>query len=109
MLVKRVLDESSHPKIRFSAYHIIGQMCDDQKGSFQYQHSYAILSLLIAGLDEEVPRLKGHCIAAIINFMDGIEKQMAVEFCPMLLPKIIQLISPGNSLFIIENGLSALS
>ena len=109
VLCKNFLDNSSHPKIRFAAYHIIGQISDDQKGNIQSENSDVILPLLMAGLDEEVPRLRGHCLAAIINFMDQMDRELAIEFCPKLIPKVIPFIGLKNRSYIIENALSVLS
>ena len=63
----------------------------------------------MAGLDEEVPRLRGHCLAAIINFMDQMDRELAIEFCPKLIPKVIPFIGLKNRSYIIENALSVLS
>lgn len=60
-------------------------------------------------MKDPVPRVLGHCIACITNFMEGTVHTLAVRYCPLLLPEVIGIIQPGTSSIVIEHALTALA
>ena len=55
MLVKNAINNSSHMKIRFTAYQILRSMNANQQGIDSKQNSDVIFPILFAGLNEEEP------------------------------------------------------
>jgi hypothetical protein len=96
-----------HPKIRYAAYHLIGEISEHQEESFQSAHHANIVPMLVAGMLDPVPRVQSHCISAVTNFMEGMPKTVAVQYCPNFLPPLIGLINPNNCSLIIEHALTA--
>lgn len=60
-----------HPKVRYAAYHAIGQISTDLQPAFQAHFHEALLQKLILGLDDKYPRLQAHMCASLTNFLEG--------------------------------------
>ena len=50
----------SHPKVRYAAYHAIGQMSTDLQPAFQAHYNTKLLESMISGLEDKFPRLQAH-------------------------------------------------
>jgi hypothetical protein len=99
----------SHPKIRYAAYHCIGQISEDYKEEFQSTHHAAVCPVLIGGCDDTVPRVVAHCCAAICNFFTDGGKTITTQYAPVFVPKLTSLISGGQPSVVIEGAVTGLS
>ena len=60
-----------HPKVRYAAYHVIGQMSTDLQPAFQVHFQEHLMHTMIQSLDDAFPRLQAHAAASLTNFLEG--------------------------------------
>jgi importin-5 len=63
---------------------------------------------LINTLDDPVPRVQSHCCAALTNFFEGLNDEIAPVYVKPIMAKLSILITNGISI-IKENGITALA
>jgi hypothetical protein len=63
--------EHANPKVRYAAFHAIGQISDDMPEKFQKEYSNDIIPVLVKGIDDQCPRVVSHACAALTNFMEN--------------------------------------
>ena len=66
-----------NPKIRYAALHCLGQIADDMTEEFQENFHESVLPALVAMLNDPVPRVQAHACAALTNFFEGTEEEVA--------------------------------
>ena len=65
----------SHPKIRYAALQMFGQLADDMKPSFQELYGEEIMPAVLGCTKDEVPRVQGHAMACLTNFLEDFEPE----------------------------------
>lgn len=98
----------ANPKVRYAAFHAIGQIADDMQEKFQKEYSVQIVPVLINGIDDQVPRVVSHACAALTNFMEGYKTQMSETDIRLVTQKLMTLVQQGISL-VKENAVTALA
>lgn len=63
--------QNSHPKVRYSAFHLIGQCSEDMRPTYQENFFNETFPILCEGFKDEVDRCLSHAIAAMTNFLEG--------------------------------------
>jgi hypothetical protein len=58
-----------HPKIRYAALHMFGQMADDMKPNFQETYGQQLLPLIMSCTKDQIPRVQAHAMAVLTNFL----------------------------------------
>ncbi|KFG40474.1 HEAT repeat-containing protein, partial [Toxoplasma gondii GAB2-2007-GAL-DOM2] len=86
-------------RVRFAAAQAIGQMSLDQTPYVQEQFASEMLPLLIARMDDEVPRVQGHACAAFVNFSEEVEKAEMLKVAGQVMEKLLTKIRPGTQVF----------
>ena len=109
-IVKLVINFLSdpHPKIRFAACHVIGQVSDDCQPEFQNKFHQELVPVLLNKLSDNVPRVLSHVLAAITNFLEGLDKELIKGYLESILNAIFPFVQQGISL-VRENALSAIA
>lgn len=87
-----------HPKVRYAAFHVVGQMSTDLQPAFQAHYNTALLQNLIAGLDDKYPRLQAHMAACLTNFLEGATDDIVEEYIEDMVMKCLNLIKNGTTL-----------
>ncbi|CAF3471379.1 unnamed protein product [Rotaria sp. Silwood1] len=83
-----------HPRVRYAACNVLGQMSTDFQGKFQEKfHSKIIPSLLSILDDYENPRTQAHGGAALVNFAEGCPSHLLVEHLPQIIEKLEQVLN----------------
>jgi len=100
--------QHANPKVRYAALHCIGQIADDMGEEFVENFHNIILPALCACLNDQVPRVQAHTCAALTNFLENTDQEIAALYSAQLLPKLISIIQNGISL-IKENGVTTLA
>ena len=72
--------QHSNPKIRYASLHCIGQIADDMPGDFQKTFHAECLPIMIAALDDQVPRVQSHACACFTNFCENTQKEVLLPF-----------------------------
>lgn len=100
---------SSHCKIRYAAFHVLGQLCEDHGPDFQKKHHETIAPKLLEGLNDSVPRVVAHACAAITNFIENLGNPLAQHYASILIPKLMTFLQNPNPSLIIENTCTCLA
>ena len=87
-----------NPKIRYAALHCIGQLADDMPGEFAKGFHSEALPIVMAALDDAVPRVQSHACAALTNFAENGTKEMMMPFMQQLSQKLCILVKDGISM-----------
>mmetsp|Transcript_71880 Transcript_71880/g.83546 ORF Transcript_71880/g.83546 Transcript_71880/m.83546 type:complete len:1110 (+) Transcript_71880:60-3389(+) len=107
MLVAKFLNDE-HPKIRFAALHVLGQIADDCNPEFQTKFHESMVPLLVGKLDDPVPRVQSHVLAALSNFMEGLPKDIIKNYTQAVLKAVYPYTQKGISL-VRENALATIA
>ena len=75
---------------------------------FQENFHESVLPALLTMLGDSVPRVQAHACAALTNFLEGTEENIAAQYIESALPKLSHLINVGISI-IKENAVTALA
>ena len=65
-----------HPKVRYAAFHVIGQMSTDLQPSFQVHFQEHLIHTMIQSLDDKFLRLQAHAAASLTNFLEGSDEDI---------------------------------
>jgi len=96
-----------HPKVRFAALYAVGLISDYLFPHFQEAYGKELIPLMIAAMDDKVPRVQSHACAALTNFLEHVSKDVAMEVASVLLPKLIKVVQEGISMAK-ENAMSCI-
>jgi hypothetical protein len=100
--------QHGNPKVRYAALHCIGQISDDMGEEFVENFHNQILPALVATLGDQVPRVQAHCCAALTNFLENTDEEIAANYTDSLLGKLKDIVSNGISI-IKENGITTIA
>ena len=100
--------ESTHPKVRYSAAHCIGQIANDMKGDFALRYYETVIPLLIRSLNDSVPRVTGHSLAALTNVLESCSTKAVKPYITSILEPCVMFLANGISL-VKENALTTIS
>lgn len=76
MVLKHLMHEN--PKVRYAALHCIGQLSDDQTEDFQETYYETVYPALIKQMSDPIPRVQSHTLAALTNFLEGANEEIAM-------------------------------
>ncbi|CBZ53225.1 putative importin beta-3 subunit [Neospora caninum Liverpool] len=96
-------------RVRFAAAQAIGQMSLDQTPYVQEQFASEMLPLLIARMDDEVPRVQGHACAAFVNFSEEVEKAEMLKVAGQVMEKLLTKIRPGTPKTVREHAVTCIA
>lgn len=94
--IKNYYDE--HPKVRYAAYHVIGQMSTDLQPAFQTHFKEHLLNTMVQSLDDKFPRLQAHAAASLTNFLEGCTDDIVENHIETLAKKLLEIIHNGNTM-----------
>ena len=100
--------QSEHCKVRYAAFHVLGQICEDHGPDYQKVHHEVIVPRLLAGLQDPVPRVAAHACAAITNFMEHLNPPLGTQYTQVFVPYLTQNLSSPVSL-VVENTCTCLA
>jgi len=89
---------NEHPKVRYASLHAIGQVADDKKATFQDRYLHIILPKILDLLNDRVPHVVSHCLAAITNLIEQLPKAKGLQYIDSLYEPTLHLIQNGISL-----------
>ncbi|CAG9316983.1 unnamed protein product [Blepharisma stoltei] len=98
-----------HPKIRYAAYHCIGQLSEDYEEEFQSAHHQAVVPLLVAGIADSIPRVAASAADALGKFIENCGPTLVSEYIAGIMPVIIEKFSQQNCSIVIEQILTVIS
>ncbi|KAF8161678.1 armadillo-type protein [Crassisporium funariophilum] len=82
----------SHPRVRYAACQCVGQLCTDLEEIIQHRHHQKLFSALIPALDDPEPRVHAHAAAALINFCEGVERDVLVPYLDGIVGRLMKLL-----------------
>ena len=106
ILQNNINDEN--PRIRYACCHCIGQFADDLAPEFQSRFHSDFFAMVLPRLDDPVPRVVAHALAAFTNFLESCNAEQASPHFNTLYQKIIGLLHNGI-VYVKEACLSTLS
>jgi importin-5 len=96
-------------KIRYAAFHVLGQLCEDHGPDFQKKHHEVIVPRLVAGLRDPVPRVLAHACAAITNFVEHIGSSLALQYAQVFVPLLMGFLNTRCPSIVVENTCTCLA
>jgi importin-5 len=100
---------SDHCKIRYAAFHVLGQICEDHGPDFQKKHHESIYPKLLQGLEDSVPRVVAHACAAVTNFIENIGPVLGSQYAALIVPKISTFLEAASPSIVVENTFTCLA
>jgi hypothetical protein len=85
-------------KVRYAAFHVIGQMSTDLQPAFQAHFGEHLLGTMVTSLDDKYPRLQSHAAASLTNFLEGATDDIVENYTQTLVEKLIKMIKEGNTM-----------
>lgn len=79
-------------KVRYAAFHVIGQMSTDLQPAFQAHFGEHLLNTMVTSLDDKYPRLQAHAAASLTNFLEGATDDIVENYIQVLVEKLIKMI-----------------
>lgn len=98
----------ANPRIRYACCHCIGQFADDLAPEFQNKFHNDFFTIILPRLDDPVPRVVAHSLAAFTNFLESCNSEQVAPYFTTLYQKIIGLLLNGI-VYVKEACLSTLS
>lgn len=99
---------AKHPKVRYAAFHLVGQMSTDLQPAFQAHFGEELLKKMICSLDDEFPRLRAHAAASLTNFLEGSTDDIVENHIGEMVEKLLNMIQDGNTMCM-ENSVTCLA
>ena len=100
---------AKHPKIRYAAFHCIGQLSEDYEENFTEAHHAVLLPLLLNGIWDEVPRVKAEAGNSLSLFSEKCGSTLLISLLPAIMPKLVGVVSSPNCSLVLENALDCLT
>ena len=98
-----------HPRVRYAAINCIGQIASDFSPELQENyHSKGLPALVQAMTDGSSPQVQGHAASCIINFAEGMQKEVMAGYAQQILAQLLQLLQVPNH-YVCEQSLTALA
>ncbi|KAF7319099.1 hypothetical protein HMN09_00246200 [Mycena chlorophos] len=87
-----------HPRVRYAASQCVGQLCTDLEEVVQERYHQQLFAVLIPTLEDPEPRVHSHAAAALINFCEGVEKDVLLPYLEPIVERLLRLLGPtGDS------------
>ena len=99
--------ESPNPKIRYAAFLLIKQTCEDYVRDFQGEHYETILPLIGKGLLDSVSRVKLCSLGCLASFMYGASSSIVSQNLVSNLETLMNLLETTQPSYIIESACAA--
>lgn len=106
ILANNIGDEN--PRIRYACCHCIGQFADDLSPEFQKKFHQLFFQIVVPRLDDNIPRVVAHALAALTNFLESSSNEQIQPYFETLCQKIIHWLMNGI-VYVREACLSTLS
>ena len=106
-LVNSFIDHEN-PRLRYACCHVLGQFSDDLSPRFQQLYHQQFLQMMVPRLDDLVPRVKAHCLAALTNFLEYADNSQIEGVFDHIYNKTINILLSGIT-YEKENSMSALA
>ncbi|EJU00494.1 ARM repeat-containing protein [Dacryopinax primogenitus] len=96
-------------RVRFAACQCLGQLCTDMDGAIQQDYHATILPILVRALRDPVARVHAHTASALINFCEGVPKNILAPYLPDLVSALAALLSDNEQRYVQEQALTTLA
>ncbi|KAF7325964.1 hypothetical protein MKEN_00447300 [Mycena kentingensis (nom. inval.)] len=83
-----------HPRVRYAACQCVGQLCTDLEEVIQERYHQQLFAVLIPTLEDPEPRVHSHAAAALINFCEGVEKDVLIPYLEPIVERLLRLLDP---------------
>lgn len=100
--------EHENPRLRYACCHVLGQFADDLSPKFQDMYHQQFLQMIVPRLEDTVPRVRAHCLAALTNFLEFSNTSQIEGMFDHIYTKILHLLLSGIT-YERENSMSALA
>ncbi|CAE8653253.1 unnamed protein product, partial [Polarella glacialis] len=100
--------EDDHPRVRYSALHVLGQTASDHSPYLQERHHQAILPGMMQLMQDPLPRVASHACAAFVNFAEELESEVLLPFVPSLIDTLCPRLAEAD-LFARGQAVSAIA
>lgn len=97
-----------NPRLRYACCHVLGQFADDLSPKFQNLYHAEFLEMMIPCLEDPIPRVKAHCLAAMTNFLEFSQNSQIENTFDHIYNKIMNIMISGIT-YEKENSMSALA
>ncbi|KAJ7061031.1 armadillo-type protein [Mycena amicta] len=85
-----------HPRVRYAASQCVGQLCTDLEEVVQERYHQQLFAVLIPTLEDPEPRVHSHAAAALINFCEGVEKDVLLPYLEPIVERLLRLLGPAG-------------
>ncbi|KAJ7247863.1 armadillo-type protein [Mycena haematopus] len=83
-----------HPRVRYAACQCVGQLCTDLEEIIQERYHQQLFAVLIPTLEDREPRVHSHAAAALINFCEGVERDVLLPYLEPIVERLLKLLDP---------------
>ncbi|KAJ7185708.1 armadillo-type protein [Mycena filopes] len=83
-----------HPRVRYAACQCVGQLCTDLEEVIQERYHQQLFAVLIPTLEDREPRVHSHAAAALINFCEGVERNVLLPYLEPIVERLLKLLDP---------------
>ncbi|KAJ7666061.1 armadillo-type protein [Mycena polygramma] len=83
-----------HPRVRYAACQCVGQLCTDLEEIIQEKYHQQLFAVLIPTLEDPEPRVHSHAAAALINFCEGVERNVLLPYLDPIVERLLKLLDP---------------
>lgn len=99
---------SNNPRIRYACCHVLGQLAEDLSPDFQQNFHVEFFKITLPLLEDPIPRVVSHCLAALTNFLENTSSEQVNPHFTYIYQKIRFWLENGIG-FVKEICLSTLS
>ncbi|KAJ7108609.1 armadillo-type protein [Mycena epipterygia] len=85
-----------HPRVRYAACQCVGQLCTDLEEVIQERYHQQLFAVLIPTLEDREPRVHSHAAAALINFCEGVERNVLLPYLEPIVERLLKLLDPAG-------------
>ncbi|KAJ6514536.1 armadillo-type protein [Mycena vulgaris] len=85
-----------HPRVRYAACQCVGQLCTDLEEVIQARYHQQLFAVLIPTLEDREPRVHSHAAAALINFCEGVERNVLLPYLEPIVERLLKLLDPAG-------------
>ncbi|KAJ7634928.1 armadillo-type protein [Roridomyces roridus] len=85
-----------HPRVRYAACQCVGQLCTDLEEVIQERYHQQLFAVLIPTLEDREPRVHSHAAAALINFCEGVERDVLLPYLDPIVERLLKLLDPAG-------------
>ena len=100
--------QHENPRLRYASCHVLGQFADDLSPNFQNIYHAQFLQMMVPRLEDPIPRVKAHCLAALTNFLEYAQNSQIEHVFDHIFNKIMHIMISGIT-YEKENSMSALA